>query len=425
MCDLPTIYLNALAIYELDDDHRGLAPDDSITKLAQELNICADISCYKNKKFINKYCKTSLDLPTTIPDGYELTTLGDFNNNKLFMRCLDMLLYYSKSFNDLKSLYYTKNYSSGVRRGKDKNRSTHLYKGIKPYLIPDEGLNADNIITAPNITLPYYNSTSTNIYKSFLYAHKYPYSGKKEEKDHGHVFIINPATDAKCIDYIETFDKGSGYTLLSHAQRLHEKQYMNNKKYVYEQEILFNRFSTFTNIIHIGNLTRIINSTNEAEITAAWRELKPSQLILDTRSNLYNNLGLYSCTFFYNIFRQIIQASDLDITAGNGIFKEKLNLDIFEDGGSLDHFVGTRIYMCDLQDCIYTDITANNNKIIIPNDIVPCTTVKGQPNLFKEELRKYCKDNPQAGAGGSNLINYYQKYLKYKNKYLELKKINI
>ena len=101
--------------------------------LATKLGICTDISGTKNKKFISKYCTSNLILPT-VEKSHDNNIMGKFNDNILFMRSLDMLLYYSKSFNELKTCYYNNRF-----------RSTHLYKGIKSILIQDY-LNENNII---------------------------------------------------------------------------------------------------------------------------------------------------------------------------------------------------------------------------------------------------------------------------------------
>jgi hypothetical protein len=443
LCAKKLIYENALAIYELDDDHRGLRPTDperistlsAVQTFAKSIDICTDISCYKNKKFINDYAN-NLILPkedNAAPSGYNNTLYGDYKNNIIFMRCLDMLLYNSISFIELKPLYYDKTFSIKPRIGSNKFRSSHLYKGIKPYLI-QQYLDDDNKIkeTQKEIILPYYNSTSTNIYKSFLYAHKWPYSGAKTNTDYGHVFIINNNNiNAKCVDYVETFDKSkTGYKLLSHFQILHGKQYESDKKYVYEQEILFNRFSKFTNITYIGTIKEIIY--DNTQIATTYAVLNPGELILDTKSKLYYNKGIYSETHFYNIFGQIHNANTLDLFNNAIKFDTKLNLDILEsDIHNLDKFIGTRVYNCDLEDCDYTEDIARENNILIPNDMTDCAQVIKNPELKKlPEFKKLpgvvtrCRDDGFK-LGGSNLIDYYQKYLKYKNKYLELKKINI
>ena len=171
-----------LYIYEIDEKDRGKA--------------YKNISCYLNKLFIENYhqyhiaqCenfiidssgnfqfirrnpKETIDavcdylplkgfLPKPSIHRLDINQANNYANNIKFVEELDALLN-TKTFYDCKSSI--------------SERSTNLFKGFKHYLIDnrlkvggDENGPIDTGICT-TISTPYYNSTSTNLYKGCLY----------------------------------------------------------------------------------------------------------------------------------------------------------------------------------------------------------------------------------------------------------------
>ena len=393
-------------------------------------------------------------------------------NNLTFVKCLDEILKHAFTYHD-HNLKLEKRIF--ILNGDDKyadTRSTHMYKGMKNFLIDSTYKNEHGIIQPGKpLKLPYYNSTSTNIYKGCYYS-----SSEEDPKNlganKGHLFLIKPDPNLRCIDYLGFInlkqDKGFGnfnhlYDIYNKYNTIKEKykvmkmvqhnskytldkedkfiqllsnnqvdmsQFDYKNKYIYEQEVLFERYTSLNNIEYIGTIKYILNTTStnknvpkfyvyesDKKVSIYTRETLPqyqgkkigsiidykdkllndptrleTDLFLNNSGELFNNIGTISKTFNYVGFRSGATNVKNSFQNDNLNFYGKFNLDPLKDTieDTLKNILGTHVYKCDL---------------------------------------KYDgSDGPHAGGGQINLSNnnnlYYKKYLKYKMKYLELKDVN-
>jgi hypothetical protein len=460
---------NVLAIYELDTIHRK--------------DLCPLISCDENKKFIRNYEKMhsciTINEGDAIPDtlyttnksklventenqkititfdeensNYSLECQLGFNykvyttdndslnnyiyNNLTFVQSLDNLFEDAFTYQEHNQILPEYKRQTGILNGTEAGylqRSTHLYKGLKDFLVEEKHKNktTGKINVGETIQLPYYNSTSTNIYKGCYYSSN---PGVK-----GHILIITPENNVKCIDYISFINAKRDSPLYNHIYCAHNKghdsfirllqsnkvdvsQFDFKKKYIYEQEVLFQRYTALTSITYIGTITHIINGkniyyNNGKNIVKVYETAKKA--FLKTKPNTYfdpdlfiNDSGeLYNYYINGDLAKRIITKTYGYFGFGGGGRFETQN--IFNQDGTKNF---NSIYNLDPINSI--DFTLMNT---IGTYVYTCGLdygKMGETSLIKPQIL--------AGGTNNNLVDnnlYYQKYLKYKMKYLELKK---
>lgn len=451
---------NVLAIYELDAEHRP--------------TICPLINCDYNKRFIRNYNKLS-DPSCNTNDLSNKNGVIDFHyensfnticalqldrkqitlHNKDNQNLYDNNMRFIEYLDDIISKSYTyKEHNVDIDKFKLmklSDRSTNLFKGLKYFLVDSKDKNVEGVICSQEIQLPYYNSTSTNIYKGCVYSTAY----SLEKGCKGHLFIITPDDDEKCIDYISFINSKTNthkniycgaYNLPSTSTNQHEfKQLLNNnnlepqqfnvdKKYMYEQEVLFGRYTKLSNIVFLGKINFIYAQGN------------------DTLYEYIDNTNIICYTTHSDVVKLITQYEFVTHENTNGLkqlniyYKQKNKLIILYDNGELSYLDNSK-YICKTHayygfgpriDAInvFTDGPRKelnfSSKYNLDPDKEPIMTILHTlgTNVYKCKLTNNlpsiiysCTVSTAGGNGNNNQINnYYQKYLKYKMKYLELKK---
>ena len=391
-CDENKIKTNVLAIYELDSNDRK-EPND----------ICSNISCEQNKIFMRNYklflnpdsCtsnnnirdvnnikETYYGLNCALPLIYSDFAHADqtvniyINNNIYFVTCLDNLINNGLTYQE------HKNQSKGVKTLYD--RSNKLFKGLKHFLIPDQScLDGDKIIKGTVLTLPYYNSTSTNIYKGCVYSINYTI---EKPDDKGHLFIITPDDNTNCIDYISFVEfkrpdtttstlyhklpQKSLLKQLLQENNLNVTQFSIADKYIYEQEVLFGRY---TDII-INDFCGIINYIYNQAFDTLYEYTDFNNINIYTMIDLKINIDPFNITIYKinglkkingNIKDNIDPINDTSIILDDqGILKLKSG----EILGKTTNYLG--IGSNGLQNCIniFNSSNINSQKNLDPNE---------------------------------------------------------
>jgi hypothetical protein len=263
-----------------------------------------------------------------------------FQNNMTFIKSLDILLYNSATWEQ-----------HNIRR------STHLFKGLKNYLL--NGKLVDGIIqNGTVIKLGYYNSTSSDIYKGCLYAHDSNY--ETDNKVMGHLLVITPINTTQCVDYISLIRQHHGVlppNYFAESQEFIPEQFSPNKKYVYEQEVLFKRYSEFTKTKYQGQIKYVqINGTYYSSngTVVDNSSINTNEIILDNKGQLFLD-GIICQTHQLEFIRGIFKFSNgIENTTDDYIPTNHLDI-LIDSAGNLDitrltKFIGTHVYTCNLVD---------------------------------------------------------------------------